>query len=257
MDKSSSTTAATARETSLRRYYTMGIGTAVLAGAVTTADASVVYTNYNSLVLNDTNTADTAATTYGYDVNNDGLQDFRLQTRNTGASATNNYAVIVGGVAGTTIKPINVVGVAAGNFNYPSRLGAGAAINAARPFVSLGLTASSYYLVGGTFAYGNGFTNSKWKTAGANSGYLGFSFTAADGLHYGFAQLTVVPQANGALSRSFVLSGIGYESTPNTPITTFAAPVPEPSSIALAALGGAGILAYRRRKAAAKAAVEA
>ena len=124
-------------------------------------------------------------------------------------------------------------------------------ISGAQAFITLALTASSYYLKAGTFAFGNGFTGSKWKTAGANSGFLGFSFDAADPFHYRFAQLTVAAQGQGALSRSITLSGIGYESTPNTAITTFAASnVPEPSSIALAALGGVGIAALRRRKAA-------
>lgn len=256
MKKTATTTLNASQDVCLRRYATLGLGTAVLVGTVTTMDASVVYTNYNNLVLNDTNTTDTSGTVYGYDINGDGSQDFRLITRNEGSTSTANYARISAGVTGSSFQPINVVGATVSNFNYPSRLGAGVSISAAQNFITLALTPSSYYLAAGSFAFGNGFPNSKWRTAGANSGYLGFSFTAADGLHYGFAQLTVAAQGNGALSRSFTLSGIGYESTPNTAITTFAA-VPEPSSIALAALGGVGIAALRRRKAAkAKAATE-
>ncbi len=254
MKKIANPTADASQEAGLRRYLSLGLGTAVLAGAVTTADASVVYTNYNSILLNDTNTADTTATIYGYDVNSDGSQDFRFLVRNQASDATRNYAIVVAGANGSQIKPINVVGVTSSGFVYPSRLAANALIGAAGPFVTLSLTASGSFLQGGTFAFGNGFTNSKWKTAGSNSGYFGFSFTAADGLHYGFAQMSVAPQGSGTNSRAITLSGIAYESTPNTAITTFAAPVPEPSSIALVALGGLGIAAYRRRRAGAKAA---
>ncbi len=245
MKKALKSTLNSAQEAGLKRYASLGLGTAVLAGAVTTMDASVAYTNYNNLVLNDTITTDTLQTIYGFDVNNDGLQDFRFFTRNEGSTSTANYALIVAGVNGTSLKPINVVGASFAPFAYPSRLGAGVSISAASPFITLGLTASSYYLKGGTFAFGNGFTNSKWKTAGANSGYLGFSFSAADGIHYGFAQLSVAPQGSGAFSRDITLSSIAYQTTPGVAITTA---VPEPSSLALLAAGGAGIVAYRNRR---------
>lgn len=234
------------------RYCKLGLGATVLTGAVTTMDASVVYTNYNNQVLADTNTADTLATIYSFDFNGDGINDLRLYTRNVPTDATRNYALIGGGVTGSSLHPINVVGFSAGAFYYPSRLATGAVIGPARQFFTLALTASSSYLATGTFAFGNGFANSQFKSAGANSGFVGVSFNLADGLHYGFIGLTVQTQGNGTLSRSFSLGGIGYETTPNTPITTFGSTgvsVPEPTSIGLVALGGLGLAAYRRRRA--------
>lgn len=236
----------------------LGLGTAVLAGAVTTTDAAVSYTNYDGLLLTDTNTTDTASTRYKFDFNSDGTNDITFEVRNQSSTPTANYAIIEAGLdaTNTALSPINVVGTTAGGFNYPSRLTAGT-VSAARPFVTLSLTASGDYLAGGSLAFGNGFPNSKWTTNATKSGYLGFSFSLADGLHYGFIGMTVGPQGLGANSRAISIGGIGYETTPGTAIAVSGgfgavpAPVPEPSSIALVALGGIGLAAYRRKRAAA------
>ncbi len=255
-------------EDGLRRYAMLGIGTAVLAGAVTTTDASVVYTNYNSLLLTDTNTTDTTDTLYKFDVNGDGVNDITFAVRNEGSNSTSNFALVLPGLSAdnTTLSPVNVVGtaVAAGShvYNYPSRLAAASVVSAAKTFVTLSLTANGSYLAQGSLAFGAGFSGSKWTKNASKSGYLGFSFTLADGLHYGFIGMTVGPQGLGSNSRAISIGGIGYETSPNTAITTSGgvgsvpnAAVPEPSSIAMLALGVGGLAAYRqrRKKAAAKA----
>lgn len=254
MNEKASASAADARDARLNRYRTLGLGAAVLAGAVTTMDASVAYTNYNGQVLSDTNTADASGVSYDFDFNNDGTNDIRFTTRNTtGGGTGSNYALIFGGVTNNSVlHPLNVAGGTASGANgavyvYPSRLGAGVTVGPALTFVTLALTAASSYLQAGTLAFGNGFTGSKFKTAGANAGFLGVSFTLADGLHYGFADISVAPQSAGALARSITLNALAYETTPGTAIATFGAPVPEPSAIALVALGGLGLAAYRRR----------
>lgn len=265
MNKTNTSSANTIPEAGLRRYAMLGIGTAVLAGTVTTTDASVVYTNYNNLLLNDTVTTDTADTLYKFDVNGDGVNDITFAVRNEGSSSSSNFALVLPGLSAdnTTFSPLNIVGttVAGANqsYNYPSRITTGT-ISSARNFVTLALTANSQYLAQGTFAFGAGFTGSKWKTNATRAGYLGFSFTLADGLHYGFVGMTVVPQGNGVNSRAISIGGIGYQTTPGAAITvsggTGALPgaVPEPSSIAMLALGAGGLAAYRqrRKKAAAK-----
>ncbi|MEN8756721.1 MAG: PEP-CTERM sorting domain-containing protein, partial [Akkermansiaceae bacterium] len=76
-------------------------------------------------------------------------------------------------------------------------------------------------------------------------GYIGFLFPAVDGgdVHYGWVR--AVGNADGS---QLSLTEYAYESTPGATIQI--GQVPEPSSLALLALGAGGLASYRRRKAA-------
>ncbi len=67
--------------------------------------------------------------------------------------------------------------------------------------------------------------------------FIGLTFTLADGLHYGYAEVA-----------GPALVSYAFDSTPNTSIVTGAvAAVPEPASLALLLAGVAGVISTKRR----------
>lgn len=83
-----------------------------------------------------------------------------------------------------------------------------------------------------------------WDLAGGTA-YMGFYFGGATSPQYGWADISE------AGDNSFTVVGYAYETDPNTAITAGeGAPTPEPSSLPLLVLGAAGLIAWRRRRAA-------
>jgi hypothetical protein len=76
------------------------------------------------------------------------------------------------------------------------------------------------------------------------SGQFGFRFTEAGNTYYGWGSLLIDGQAIG---QGFKITEAYYQSTPGTAIDVGAVPVPEPTGIALLALGSAGVMAWRSR----------
>ena len=77
------------------------------------------------------------------------------------------------------------------------------------------------------------------------SGQFGFRFTEASNTYYGWGSLLIDGQSTG---QGFKITEAYYQSTPGTAIDVGAVPVPEPTGIALLALGSAGVMAWRSRR---------
>jgi hypothetical protein len=100
---------------------------------------------------------------------------------------------------------------------------------------------------GGKMASTEPYYPGDWSYSGG-SAYLGFYFESGGQSYAGWADIATM--TNGATS-SFEILSYAYETTANTPITAGeGSPVPEPHAMPLLALGGAGLIALRRRRAA-------
>jgi len=112
------------------------------------------------------------------------------------------------------------------------------------------IDANSNTWYSGTWAYLNksGWTTqqSPWATGvDGTTGFVPFRFankSSPSDWYYGWANLTY----NNGPSESLTLNSFAYESTPNAAITTEV--VPEPTTLALLAIGGASGVALARRR---------
>ena len=218
-----------------------------LAGAVAIAGGSQAYgavvTVTPPTAIVSTNALGTPVTEF-FDINGDGTSDLQLTV---GVNTT--YQAAYGGVSGSyvaynTFGVVNkVVGYAGAFGNYATRLAAGASVGSTSAFVY-----GQYLTILGSRFMGKNYGQFRTR------GFLGFEFAAADGEHFGYINLmsTVAGKSAATLTSSLTFFSAAYESTPNTPITIPGGLVPEPTSLAALAFGGAGLAAaaYRRKKAA-------
>ena len=93
---------------------------------------------------------------------------------------------------------------------------------------------------GGSLAFGAGDTHSQWKSPG--QGYIGFECNTGAGAQYGWVGITTKGTAgdNVFTINSHACGDVGD--------VVLAGEVPEPGALALLAVGGAGILARRKRR---------
>ena len=92
----------------------------------------------------------------------------------------------------------------------------------------------------GDMAWGAGYAESNFTSAG--TGFIGFRFNVGAGTQYGFIHV----EMNGAPNNTGTLVGYAYEKDPDTPIHV--RPIPEPGALGILALGGIGLLAWRRKR---------
>ena len=113
-------------------------------------------------------------------------------------------------------------------------------------FSSIDPSADIYADTQGYLRDGNGFYYSGWGYY-PGPGLLGVRFDIGGNSHMGFVELEVdgSPNGSGLAGNIPVILSFGYETEPDTPLST---PVPEPSSLGLLASGAVGLAAWRRRR---------
>ncbi len=126
-------------------------------------------------------------------------------------------------------------------YNYISRLAFGQNISQ-QHFQTFPLTAPDQPRFFATLAAFNGYPNSQWVGAGL-TGFVGFEFDAGKGTQYGWAQ---VRMDSGPSANTYTLIDYAF-ADPGESLST--GQIPEPSSLGLLALGGGGVLAWRKRRA--------
>jgi hypothetical protein len=230
-------------------------GAVALAGANQTYGQVVAATPPTTPALTVTEAGNTTTASFEntpFDVDGDGMADFVLEvsispTGLTGYRRPIEFAHIYGyGGVGSSAVVGYVKTFTSGSANYASKLTLGTTIGPASTFVGTPMYYTNLGIKYNTKSYG------KFTTG---SGYIGFEFTAADGLlHYGYVDvaITLSGTTNANATASLTYLGAYYQETANTPITIG---VPEPSSLAALAFGAAGVLgaaAYRRKGAGVK-----
>ena len=171
----------------------------------------------------------TPNTAIAWDIDGVGAADFQVKN-------SNPFTALIFARLGPLDYGNSLVGVQSEGLVL-SNLAAGVAVNNAQPFgfSSVPLTANG----------GAAFQNQNFLED--TPGQFGFQFASGGNSYYGWGTLVIDYLAAG---RGFQITEAYYNTIPDAGINVGAvpAPVPEPSSIALLAIGAAGVTAWRARR---------
>jgi hypothetical protein len=204
-------------------------GAAVALGGGAVAEADIYYSGVVNIDLRDQDPFDGVFQLTGLYTLQAGtnriFQPAHADASNTGFGA----AAIFVGLNGTL--DAGAAGFTAGGFSYVSRLPYGQNVSA------LGFLSG----VRQTLAWNSGYTYSQFLAAGG--GYIGFRFDIGNGTQFGWLQV----QMDGAPYNGWSIVDYAY-ADPGESIFTGQTAIPEAGSMGLLALGGMGLLMWRKRR---------
>lgn len=203
-------------------YVAAGAATAVVG--THTAEAEIHYSGPLNQTFN-ASPGGVASAAIQLDQAGDSLNPFHFRN-NSGTKG--NAAFFIYGLDARSVAGFESDGSI--GLKYASKLGSGIMLSGLANFVS----------IYGRMAAGNSYANSQWTSI--ETGFVGFRFNGGSGMQYGWARIHM---DEGAPGNSFTLIDYAW-ADPGITIST--GQVPEPGSLALLALGGAGLMAWRRSR---------
>lgn len=211
-----------------RKLAKYAIAGGAILGAPFTVHAGTIYSGIlDSTVSGNTSPGNTLTVDFP------GSATLSLATTTTGGST--GWYKNVASVSGTSMSFVDSGG-------EPAALSFGNIISTANATAPGG-----YLLRYGTGLSTTGFKGGNWPQDGSNA-YLGLIFTSSSEQYTGWAQINV--DVNGSFAaESATLVDYAYDTTPGESIAAGqTTAIPEPSSLALFALGGGALLALLRRR---------
>lgn len=211
-------------------------GTSAFADIVTNDTSFTMFFNPANIHAND------FITQFAWDIDGDATTDFNLTTFQNATSG--------GGAFYNCLMAINQVDNSNLWLTSSPELPSNIAKLAPLPDGTVvGPTPGAGFAFGSNFAvYPLGILNGIYSPLSSGSQKIGFQFMATDGLHYGWATLTLNIPGDFYDTASLTIDGWAYNDTPGEAIDVGAVPEPSAVSLGLLALGAAGVAAYKRSR---------